>query len=104
MTMAFARSPRSRVVAQTRRTVTLALLTGCSAIAQTPPHAAPATAALPKVLVIATGGTIAGVQDAPAPPMVTAQHLTPAKARILLMVALTRTKDPREIQQLFQRY
>jgi L-asparaginase len=36
--------------------------------------------------------------------MVTAQHLTPAKARILLMVALTRTKDPREIQQLFQRY
>ena len=40
----------------------------------------------------------------PAPPMVTAQHLTPAKARILLMVALTRTKDPREIQQMFQRY
>ncbi len=40
----------------------------------------------------------------PAPPMVTAQHLTPAKARILLMVALTRTKDPREIQRLFQRY
>ena len=40
----------------------------------------------------------------PAPPMVTVQHLTPAKARILLMVALTRTRDPREIQQLFQRY
>jgi len=40
----------------------------------------------------------------PAPPMVTAQHLTPAKARILLMVALTRTRDPREIQQLFLRY
>ena len=40
----------------------------------------------------------------PAPPMVTAQHLTPAKARILLMVALTRTKDPREIQRLFQQY
>jgi L-asparaginase len=44
------------------------------------------------------------VRVPPAPPMVTAQHLTPAKARILLMVALTRTKDPREIQQLFQRY
>ncbi len=44
------------------------------------------------------------VRIPPAPPMVTAQHLTPAKARILLMVALTRTKDPREIQQLFQRY
>ena len=40
----------------------------------------------------------------PPPPMVVAQHLTPAKARILLMVALTRTKDPREIQRLFQRY
>lgn len=40
----------------------------------------------------------------PAPPMVTAQHLTPAKARILLMVALTRTKDPREVQKLFQQY
>ncbi|WP_373059141.1 asparaginase, partial [Gemmatimonas sp.] len=33
-------------------------------------------------------------QPPPAPPMVTAQHLTPAKARILLMLALTRTKDP----------
>ena len=44
------------------------------------------------------------VRRPPAPPMVIAQHLTPAKARILLMVALTRTKDPREIQRLFQRY
>ncbi|MCC6244704.1 MAG: asparaginase [Gemmatimonadaceae bacterium] len=41
---------------------------------------------------------------APIPPMVTVQHLTPAKARILLMVALTRTRDPREIQQIFLRY
>jgi L-asparaginase type II len=43
-------------------------------------------------------------QPPPAPPMVTAQHLTPAKARILLMVALTRTKDPLEIQRYFLRY
>ncbi len=43
-------------------------------------------------------------QQPPAPPMVTAQHLTPAKARILLMVALTRTKDPLEIQKYFLRY
>lgn len=43
-------------------------------------------------------------RPAPAPPMVTVQHLTPAKARILLMVALTRTRDPREIQALFRRY
>ena len=46
----------------------------------------------------------AGATVAPLPPTVTVQHLTPAKARILLMVALTRTRDPREIQQLFQRY
>jgi len=43
-------------------------------------------------------------QPPPAPPMITAQHLTPAKARILLMVALTRTKDPTEIQRYFLRY
>jgi len=43
-------------------------------------------------------------QPPPAPPMVTTQHLTPAKARILLMVALTRTKDPVEIQRYFLRY
>lgn len=40
----------------------------------------------------------------PVPPMVTVQHLTPQKARILLMVALTRTRDAREIQKFFQRY
>ncbi|WP_309671068.1 asparaginase [Gemmatimonas sp.] len=44
------------------------------------------------------------VRVPPAPAMVTAQHLTPAKARILLMVALTRTKDPLEIQRYFLRY
>ena len=43
-------------------------------------------------------------QPPPAPPMVAAQHLTPAKARILLMVALTRTHDPLEIQRYFLRY
>ena len=39
-----------------------------------------------------------------APPSVTAQHLTPQKARILLMLALTRTKDPRAIQRYFVEY
>ena len=43
-------------------------------------------------------------QQPPAPPMITAQHLTPAKARILLMVALTKTQDPLEIQRYFLRY
>jgi hypothetical protein len=43
-------------------------------------------------------------QQPPVPPMITAQHLTPAKARILLMVALTKTQDPLEIQRYFLRY
>ena len=40
----------------------------------------------------------------PVPPAVVAQHLTATKARILLMVALTKTKDPREIQRIFNEY
>ncbi len=39
-----------------------------------------------------------------APPEVVAQHLLPQKARILLMLALTRTRDPREIQRMFLEY
>ena len=38
------------------------------------------------------------------PPTVSVQHLLPQKARILLMLALTRTKDPREIQRMFNEY
>jgi len=38
------------------------------------------------------------------PPTVAVQHLLPQKARILLMLALTRTKDPREIQRIFNEY
>ncbi len=37
-------------------------------------------------------------------PMVSAQHLTPAKARILLMLALTRTRDVGEIQRIMREY
>ena len=40
----------------------------------------------------------------PLPPTVAVQHLLPQKARILLMLALTRTKDPREIQRIFDEY
>lgn len=39
-----------------------------------------------------------------APPGVSVQHLTPQKARILLMLALTRTRDPREVQRYFKEY
>lgn len=38
------------------------------------------------------------------PPSVVAQHLTPPKARILLMLALTRTRVPAEIQRYFLTY
>jgi len=38
------------------------------------------------------------------PPTISVQHLLPQKARILLMLALTRTKDPREIQRIFNEY
>lgn len=37
-------------------------------------------------------------------PMPSAQHLTPAKARILLMLALTRTRDLSEIQRIMRQY
>jgi L-asparaginase type II len=40
----------------------------------------------------------------PLPPTVAVQHLLPQKARILLMLALTRTKNPREIQRIFDEY
>jgi L-asparaginase type II len=38
------------------------------------------------------------------PRQVVAQHLTPQKARILLMLALTRTRDAVEIQRMFAEY
>jgi L-asparaginase type II len=45
-----------------------------------------------------------GASAPPLPPPVAVQHLLPQKARILLMLALTRTKDPREIQRMFDEY
>ncbi|WP_461413815.1 asparaginase [Gemmatimonas sp.] len=38
------------------------------------------------------------------PPSVSALHLTATKARILLMLALTKTNNPREIQRIFNEY
>ena len=37
-------------------------------------------------------------------PLIFGDNLTPQKARILLMLALTTTKDPAEIQRIFERY
>lgn len=42
--------------------------------------------------------------EASTPRAVAVQHLTPQKARILLMLALTRTRDPIEIQRIFAEY
>lgn len=40
----------------------------------------------------------------PLAPSIAAQHLTPPKARILLMLALTRTRESRELQRIFREY
>ncbi|MGE0039938.1 MAG: asparaginase [Vicinamibacterales bacterium] len=62
------------------------------------------------VMVFPSGDHVPGVTrrgpprpDAP-PPAVQAQHLLPQKCRILLMVALTKTQDPNEIQRIFAEY
>jgi L-asparaginase type II len=50
------------------------------------------------------GGDSTARAEVAVPPAVTALHLTATKARILLMVALTKTKDPREVQRIFNEY
>ena len=37
-------------------------------------------------------------------PLIWGDNLTPVKARILLMLALTTTKDPAELQRIFEKY
>ena len=37
-------------------------------------------------------------------PLIWGDNLTPQKARILLMLALTTTKDPGELQRIFEKY
>ena len=64
------------------------------------------------VIVAATFPSGAQVDDAstgPAagsdvPPVVAVKHLMPTKARILMMLALTKTQDPLAIQRLFDSY
>ena len=38
------------------------------------------------------------------PPVIAVQHLMPTKARILMMLALTKTQNPVEIQRIFDSY
>ncbi len=51
-----------------------------------------------------TAADSAAAAERAAPPSVTAQHLTPQKVRILLMLALTRTTDRDELQRIFKEY
>ncbi len=50
------------------------------------------------------GGSTGGPSQMQGPVSSTALHLTPTKARILLMLALTRTRDPRQIQRFYDEY
>lgn len=42
--------------------------------------------------------------DAAVPPVIAVKHLMPTKARILMMLALTRTQKPSDIQKIFDSY
>jgi L-asparaginase len=52
----------------------------------------------------AGSGRTADVKSRHAPNSVNADNLTPQKARVLLMMALTETSDPAEIQRMFDTY
>jgi L-asparaginase len=62
------------------------------------------------VIVAATFPSGEQVDSSPAPsssslpPVIAVKHLMPTKARILMMLALTRTQDPTAIQRMFDSY
>ena len=62
------------------------------------------------VIVATTFPSGTQVGDAPSgpestlPPVIAVKHLMPTKARILMMLALTRTQDPSDIQKIFDSY
>jgi L-asparaginase type II len=49
-------------------------------------------------------GRVTDTRAAEKRPVVWGDNLTPQKARILLMLALTRTRDPAELQKIFETY
>jgi L-asparaginase len=49
-------------------------------------------------------GRVLDTRAAEARPLIFGDNLTPQKARILLMLALTRTRDPAALQAIFQKY
>ena len=52
----------------------------------------------------AGSGRVPPLRTAHPPGVVTADNLTPQKARVLLMLALTRSQARDDIQQMFQEY
>ena len=62
------------------------------------------------VVVAATFPSGEQIGDAPSgtestlPPVIAVKHLMPTKARILMMLALTQTQKPSEIQKIFDSY
>ena len=58
------------------------------------------------VVMTNRGGTgrVTDTRGAEARPLIFGDNLTPQKARILLMLALTTTKDPGQLQKIFQTY
>ena len=52
----------------------------------------------------AGSGRVGDVPSRRAPGAVLADNLTPQKARVLLMLGLTRTRDPAELQRMFDEY
>lgn len=66
---------------------------------------------IPVVVTTRTGSGRVVAQDAPALPSergargrIMGEDLSPVKARVLLMLALTRTRDHRKLQQMFREY
>lgn len=64
----------------------------------------PTPNAAPDTTPLRTADDSTRAAERAAPPMIGVQHLTPQKARILLMLALTRTRNPAEIQRIFAEY
>jgi L-asparaginase len=64
-----------------------------------------ATKGIPVVMTNRGGmGRVTDTRAAEARPLIFGDNLTPQKARILLMLALTASKDPTELQWMFQKY
>jgi len=58
----------------------------------------------PNIVILATGGTIAGPAENQPQAAYASRELNPARSRVLLKLALLKTSDPVEIQEYFEMY